>query len=97
MEQKPNSSGSIYDQLPPLCAKYPWLVAQNLEAEDDTKDQIFYSIHDSLSQYHCRIPELTGRRIQGCFHGWVILSNHPDNVIWSLWNPMTSNLINLPP
>ncbi|XP_076923084.1 uncharacterized protein LOC143585102 [Bidens hawaiensis] len=50
-------------------------------------------------QHHCqcRINELHGRRIRACFHGWVILSNHSDNVLWSLWNPLTSKLIPLPP
>ena len=85
------------DRLPPLSAKYPWVVAQNLEAEDDTDVQIFYNIHDPLCHYRCRIPELLGKRIRGCFYGWVILSKNPHDVMWSLWNPVTSKLINLPP
>ncbi|KAJ0958280.1 hypothetical protein HanPSC8_Chr01g0037191 [Helianthus annuus] len=96
MEQKRLSCGLVCDQLSTLSVKYPWLVAQNLE--DDTKDQIFYTMHDPLSRYRCQIPELFGRCIRGCFHGWVILSsNHPHNVMWSLWNPVTSKTICLPP
>ncbi|PWA64352.1 hypothetical protein CTI12_AA345240 [Artemisia annua] len=59
--------------------------------EDDpevTGDQFFYNIQDPLSCYHCRIPELLGKRIRGSFHGWLILSN---DKMWSLWNPVTSN------
>ncbi|XP_022037305.1 uncharacterized protein LOC110940052 [Helianthus annuus] len=28
-------------------------------------------MHDSLSLYRCQIPELFGRCIRGCFHGWL--------------------------
>ncbi|KAJ9568518.1 hypothetical protein OSB04_004484 [Centaurea solstitialis] len=70
---------------------YPWLVAHN----DDSGDQIFYNIHDPQSCYKCRIPELVGRRIQACFHGWFLLSNH-HHTHWFLWNP-NSTLIRLPP
>ncbi|KAJ9539768.1 hypothetical protein OSB04_026274 [Centaurea solstitialis] len=70
---------------------YPWLVAHN----DDSGDQIFYNIHDPHSCYTCRIPELVGKRIQACFHGWVILSDH-HRTHWFLWNP-NSTLICLPP
>ena len=86
--------------LPPLSPKQPWFVAQNLEDEaDDTQVDIFYNIHDPMSHYRCQIPELLGKRIRGCFHGcWAVLSsNHPRDVIWSLWNPITSKIINLPP
>ncbi|PWA86335.1 hypothetical protein CTI12_AA146440 [Artemisia annua] len=84
---------SACDQL--LSSKYPLLVSQNLEAAKDD-DQIIYTMHKPLSHFKCKIPELLGRRIRGCFHGWVVLSNHPYNVVWSLWNPITSNLIRLP-
>lgn len=96
MEQKQISCGPVYDRLPPLSAKYPWLVAQSLKSkeEEEMGDQLFFNIHDPASYYQCRIPELLGKRIHGSFHGWVILSNH---VLWSLWNPMTSKIINLPP
>nr|GEW42884.1 hypothetical protein [Tanacetum cinerariifolium] len=86
--------------LPALSPKQPWFVAQNLEGEgDDTQVDIFYNIHDPLSHYRCQIPELHGNRVRGCFHGcWVVLSsNHPRDVNWSLWNPVTSKIINLPP
>ncbi|GJV14796.1 hypothetical protein Tco_1360119 [Tanacetum coccineum] len=86
--------------LPPLSPKQPWFVAQNLEDEaDDTQVDIFYNIQDRVSHYRCQIPELHGKRIRGCFHGcWAVLSsNHPRDVIWSLWNPITSKIINLPP
>ncbi|GJY87788.1 putative RNA-directed DNA polymerase [Tanacetum coccineum] len=47
---------------------------------------------------NCRIPELVGRRIRGYYHGWLILSTgHPQNVMWFLWNPVTSEFISLPP
>ncbi|PWA86169.1 hypothetical protein CTI12_AA142720 [Artemisia annua] len=91
---------SCHSLVPPLSPKYPWFVAQNLEAEDDdTQGQIFYNLHDPMSHYRCQIPELLGKRIRGCFHGcWVLLSsNRPRDVMWSLWNPITSKIINLPP
>nr|GFC04895.1 hypothetical protein [Tanacetum cinerariifolium] len=52
-----------------------------------------------MSYYRCQIPELLGKSIRGCFHGcWAVLSsNHPRDVMWSLWNPFTSQIINLPP
>nr|GEU93608.1 hypothetical protein [Tanacetum cinerariifolium] len=86
--------------LPPLSPKQPWFVAQNLEGEgDDIQVDIFYNIHDPLSHYRCQIPELHRNRVRGCFHSrWVVFSsNHPRDVIWSLWNPITSKIINLPP
>ncbi|GJS53975.1 hypothetical protein Tco_0627337 [Tanacetum coccineum] len=82
------------DRFPPLSARYPWLISQNLE--DDNQDQYFYTIHDELPHYQCRIPELLGKLVQGCFHGWVVLSNHPQNNKWSLWNQVTSKMITLP-
>ncbi|GJV52473.1 Toll/interleukin-1 receptor domain-containing protein [Tanacetum coccineum] len=87
--------------VPPLNPKHSWCVAQNSEAKEDDNTQvhIFYSLHDPMSHYNCHIPELLGKRIQGCFHGcWAVLSsNHPRDVMWSLWNPFTSQIINLPP
>ncbi|PWA67922.1 hypothetical protein CTI12_AA313560 [Artemisia annua] len=80
--------------------KHPWFVSQKVEDEgDNTQFHIFYNIHDPMSHYRCQIPELLGKRIRGCFHGcWAVLSsNHPRDVIWSLWNPITSKIINLPP
>ncbi|PWA81719.1 hypothetical protein CTI12_AA185170 [Artemisia annua] len=98
MEQKRSSSDSVCDQLLPLCAKYPWFVAQNLQAEENSsRDQIFYTLHDPLTKYQCQIPEMMGRHIRGYYHGWVILSDHPENVMWSLWNPVTSKMIKFPP
>ncbi|PWA87067.1 hypothetical protein CTI12_AA135500 [Artemisia annua] len=93
MEKKQISSSSICDGLPPLSSRYQWFVAQNLEAGD----QIIFTMEKPMSHYRCRIPVLTGRRIRGCFHGWMILSSHPNIVMWSLWNPLTSKLISLPP
>ncbi|PWA65472.1 hypothetical protein CTI12_AA335500 [Artemisia annua] len=94
MEQKQIFSSSVYNQIPPLSANYQWFVAQNLDAEDEKEVQIFYNVHDPLRHYRCRIPELLGKYVRGCFYGWVILSDHPR---WSLWNPVTSKFINLPP
>ncbi|KAJ9550294.1 hypothetical protein OSB04_014339 [Centaurea solstitialis] len=69
--------------LPPLSVNYyPWLVA----FDHTNGDQIFYNIHDPLSCYRCRIPELVGKHIQACFHGWVVLSD-PQQTHWFLWNP----------
>ncbi|GKC91430.1 hypothetical protein Tco_1152079, partial [Tanacetum coccineum] len=91
------SSGLVCDRLSQLSSKYPWLISQCLEAKDhDTEDKFFCNIHGELPPYKCRIPQLLGTRIRGCFHGWVILSNHPHNVKWSLWNPVTSKTILLP-
>ncbi|GJZ73328.1 hypothetical protein Tco_0637474 [Tanacetum coccineum] len=85
------------DRFPPLSSKYPWLIAESIEDEKhNTQDQFFCTMHNELPYYRCRIPELLGKRIQGYFHGWVILSNHPYNNIWSLWNQVTSKIISLP-
>ncbi|GKE11301.1 hypothetical protein Tco_1414852, partial [Tanacetum coccineum] len=73
-----------------------WTIAQNLDTKDETEVQIFYSVHDPLRHYRCQIPELLGKHIRGCFYGWVIFFDHPHNVMWSLWNPITSKVINLP-
>ncbi|PWA63441.1 hypothetical protein CTI12_AA355820 [Artemisia annua] len=94
MDQKPVSCGGsgseVCYQLPPLSAKYPWLVAHG------TEDQTFYTVNDQLCRYRCQIPELIGRNIRGHFHGWVVLSNR-NNVMWSIWNPVTGKIIHLPP
>ncbi|PWA39502.1 hypothetical protein CTI12_AA572200 [Artemisia annua] len=94
MELKHNYGGSVCGTLLPLSGKYPWFVTQNLEVEKDSS--IFYTIHDPLIKYQCQIPELLGKHIRGYFHGWVILSCHPQNVMWSLWNPVTFKIIRLP-
>ncbi|GJV89881.1 hypothetical protein Tco_1533819 [Tanacetum coccineum] len=86
---------SVCDGFPPLSSKYPWLVAQSLD-DDEEHNLFFYTIHNDLPHYRCRIPELLGERIRGCFHGWMILSNHPYNNKWSLWNQETSKIIRLP-
>ncbi|GJR79983.1 cation/H+ exchanger, CPA1 family protein [Tanacetum coccineum] len=88
--KKQISCGSTYDRLPPHSqwAKYPWFVAQMQE------NQIFYTLHNPQLLYRCQIPELIGTQIRASFHGWVVLSKHPT---WFLWNPLTSNLIRLPP
>ncbi|PWA58987.1 hypothetical protein CTI12_AA395500 [Artemisia annua] len=84
------------DRFPPLSSKYPWLIAQNIQ-DDEKQDQFFFcTIDNDIPHYRCRIPELLGNRIEGFFHGWVILSNHPYNNIWSLWNHVTSKIIGLP-
>lgn len=84
------------DRFPPLSSKYPWLIAQNIH-DDENQDQFFFcTIDNELPHYRCRIPELLGKRIRGFFHDWVILSNHPYNNIWSLWNHVTSKIISLP-
>ncbi|KAI3719507.1 hypothetical protein L6452_20407 [Arctium lappa] len=96
MEQKKHIC--IRDELATLSSDYPWLVAHNLDPEeDDTGDQVFYRLHDPMSHYRCRIPQLVGRRIRGCFDGWMILSKrNPQDIEWSLWNPVISKLIPLP-
>ncbi|GKA99450.1 hypothetical protein Tco_0827387 [Tanacetum coccineum] len=97
MEQKRISVGSVFDKLPPLSTNFPWFVAQNLKAKKDDDyidNQIFYTLHNPEFHYRCQIPELFGRQIRACFHGWMILSNHP---MWFVWNPITSKLIRLPP
>ncbi|XP_076913361.1 uncharacterized protein LOC143571954 [Bidens hawaiensis] len=62
-------------------ARYQSFIVQNLESHNQCCESV------------------DGRRIRACFHGWVILSNrNSDNsVIWSLWNPITSKFICLPP
>ncbi|PWA34802.1 hypothetical protein CTI12_AA615680 [Artemisia annua] len=70
MEQKQSLHGvSVCHQLPPLSAKHPWFVAQNLGAdEDNSRDQYFYTLHEPLTKYQCQIPELLGRCIRGYYH-----------------------------
>ncbi|KAI3720032.1 hypothetical protein L6452_20939 [Arctium lappa] len=98
MEQKHICSSPICDRLTSLSANYPWLVAQTFEQEeaDVTSDQVFFTVNDPMSHYRCHIPELLGRHIRGCFHGWLILTNHPHGDKWSLWNPVASKFIRLP-
>ncbi|GKC66913.1 hypothetical protein Tco_1099511 [Tanacetum coccineum] len=98
MEQKQSSyGGSGCDHFLPLSAKYPWFVAQNLGAEEDSSgDQYIFTLHDPLTNYQCQIPELLGRRIRGYYHGWVILSDHLQHVIWSIWNTITYKMIHFP-
>ncbi|KAF5823378.1 hypothetical protein HanRHA438_Chr01g0038641 [Helianthus annuus] len=84
---------SCDQKLPLLSARHQWFIAQNLESHS----QILYTLGNQQNYYHCQINELRGRRIRACFHGWVILSDHHDTVLWSLWNPLTSKLIRLPP
>lgn len=90
--------------MPPL--QYSWLVSYDSESKEDT-DHIFFSTTGSPDfhqnqHYHCRIPELRGRDIRGCFYGWLLLSSYPLsptdlNVLeFSLWNPVTSTFILLP-
>ncbi|PWA90716.1 hypothetical protein CTI12_AA098050 [Artemisia annua] len=75
-----------------------YVTKENLGAdEDSSRDQYYYTLHDPLTKYQCQIPELLGRRFRGYYHGWVILSDHLQNVMWSLWNPVTSKMIHFPP
>ncbi|GKB18435.1 hypothetical protein Tco_0852358 [Tanacetum coccineum] len=67
------------------------------EEEDSCRDLIFYTLHDPPTIYQCQIPQLLGRRIRGYFHGWVILSKYPQDVMWCIWNPDTSKMIDFPP
>nr|XP_043609453.1 uncharacterized protein LOC122581309 isoform X2 [Erigeron canadensis] len=92
--KKQEVSSEYCDRFPRLSAKYPWFVVQNME--DDMDVHIFSTLQNPLFKYQCRIPDLIGRRIRGCFHGWLILCNHPHNNMWSLYNPSTSNVISLP-
>ncbi|XP_071716735.1 uncharacterized protein [Rutidosis leptorrhynchoides] len=96
-QQQEVSIGSTCDKFPHLSSKYPRFIAQNIEDEDVTGTEIFSTLHNPLIRYQCEIPEFNGRRIRGCFHGWLILSNHPHNDMWSLWNPMSLKIISLPP
>ncbi|PWA44234.1 hypothetical protein CTI12_AA531030 [Artemisia annua] len=70
-EQKQIFCSSVYDQIPPMSANHQWLVAQNLDAEDETEVQIFYNVDDPLRHYRCQIPELLGKDVRGCYYGWV--------------------------
>ncbi|PWA44327.1 hypothetical protein CTI12_AA527470 [Artemisia annua] len=91
------SKGSVCDRLPSLSSKYSWFISQSLQADEhNTRDLFFCTIHDELPHYRCQIPELLEKRVRGCSFGWVILSSHPLNNKWSLWNPLTSNIITLP-
>ncbi|MFS7908311.1 hypothetical protein Hanom_Chr01g00081661 [Helianthus anomalus] len=84
-----------------VCASiyHPWLADydQNLEEEEeDNRDHIIYTIRDPLSSHRFRLPPSHGRRVRGCFYGWVILSNPPHNDMLSLWNPVSCKIIRLP-
>ncbi|KAI3681742.1 hypothetical protein L6452_36546 [Arctium lappa] len=94
-----NFESQMDQQKNQITDEYPLLVAHNLDPEiDDTGDQIFYPLHDPMSHYRCRIPELVGRRIRATSHGWMILSkSNPQDIEWSFWNPVNSKLIHLPP
>ncbi|GLU14535.1 hypothetical protein SLE2022_310970 [Rubroshorea leprosula] len=76
-------------------------------SEDDEK-MGFSSIGD---EKHHRVrttrPELRGKEFQACYHGWFILLDKENQQRWSwsqcdqekrysLWNPLTSESINLP-
>ncbi|KAJ0810819.1 hypothetical protein HanPI659440_Chr01g0031201 [Helianthus annuus] len=82
-----------------VCASiyHPWLADydQNLE-EEDNRDHIIYTIRDPLSSHRFQLPPSHGRRVRGCFYGWVILSNPPHNDMLSLWNPVSCKIIHLP-
>ncbi|XP_071699093.1 uncharacterized protein [Rutidosis leptorrhynchoides] len=93
-----SSSLLLFDKLPPLSSskKYPWFIVENLEDEDDMCTEFFSTLHDSLLKFQIQIPELYRKRIRGCFYGWLIISNHPDNVMWSLWNPVSLKTVRLP-
>ncbi|XP_071719699.1 uncharacterized protein [Rutidosis leptorrhynchoides] len=98
-QQVSNGSASC-DKLPPFSSKYPWFIVQNFKETEDgtgTDTEFFSTLHDPLIKYKCQIPEFYGRRFRGCFHGWLILSDHPDNVLWSLWNPVTLKIVLFPP
>ena len=92
------SKGSVCDRLPPLSSKYSWFISQSLQADahHNTQDLFLCTIHHQLPHYRCQIPELLEKRVRGCSFGWVILSSHPLNNKWSLWNPVTSKIISLP-
>ncbi|XP_071719486.1 uncharacterized protein [Rutidosis leptorrhynchoides] len=98
-QQRQVSNGSAsFEKLPPFSSKYPWFIVENFKEEDDGIDTEFFStLHDPLIQYQSQIPEFHGKRIRGCFHGWLILSDHPHNVLCSLWNPVTLKIVRLPP
>ncbi|KAJ9539662.1 hypothetical protein OSB04_026168 [Centaurea solstitialis] len=75
----------------------PSLVTQN---QDHNGILNVYTIDQQPSKYRCRIPKLQhlgGVHVHDICHGWMILSNYPRFVMWSLWNPATSKLIRLPP
>ncbi|KAJ9539659.1 hypothetical protein OSB04_026165 [Centaurea solstitialis] len=75
----------------------PSLVTQNMDHNGILN---VYTIGEQPSNYRCRIPELKhlgAVYVHGFCHGWMILSNYPKFVMWSLWNPATSKLIRLPP
>ncbi|MFS7908838.1 hypothetical protein Hanom_Chr01g00087791 [Helianthus anomalus] len=93
MEQK-HICASICDCLPTLSENHPWLVDDH-NLEDDNRDHIIYTTRYPPSQHMYRIPSFLGRNIKGCFYGWLVLSIHPHNDMWSLWNPKTSKTISL--
>ncbi|XP_071686338.1 uncharacterized protein [Rutidosis leptorrhynchoides] len=84
-------------KLPPLSSKYPWFIVQNLKDKHGIKTEFLSTLHDPLIKYECQIPEFYGRCILGYFHGWFIISDYTHNVMWFLWNPVTSKIVCLPP
>lgn len=74
----------------------PWLV----NSKDGTDQYLFRSIQQPEQCYALQFPQLVGQEIQGCFHGWLILFKLPydtNPLYFSLWNPITKELIRLPP
>ncbi|XP_071719361.1 uncharacterized protein [Rutidosis leptorrhynchoides] len=106
------------DPLTLISTKCPWLITRNIEAEAESdqmnqgEESLCIVNDDEQVRFECRIPEIVGRRIRGCYHGWIILSkkqhhnnnsssssnyNYKNVMMWSLWNPVTSKFIRLPP
>ncbi|XP_071738241.1 uncharacterized protein [Rutidosis leptorrhynchoides] len=96
-QQKVSINSASCEKLPSFSSKYPWFILQNLKDDNNIDTEFFSTLHDPLITYQSQIPEFYGKRIRGCFHGWLILSDHPDNVLWSLWNPVTLKFVLFPP
>ncbi|XP_021754963.1 uncharacterized protein LOC110720265 [Chenopodium quinoa] len=92
--------------LPPA-ERSPYLVytLRNVCGDDDDDEskptQTFCTIDEgndvSDYSYIKSIPQLRGKFICASCHGWLILGDFVDKFLYYLWNPLTLELIALPP
>ncbi|KAF5729531.1 hypothetical protein HS088_TW21G01698 [Tripterygium wilfordii] len=79
-----------YSIPPPL--PYPWIISR---LEDGTGDFIFRTTTPPYESRRTSSPDLGDKEVRNCCYGWLIFSDRNYDV--SLWNPLTSELIHLPP
>ncbi|KAJ3699545.1 hypothetical protein LUZ61_003250 [Rhynchospora tenuis] len=86
--------------LPP---QSPWLILPRIKEGFDPRIRGGFDCSDELNFYdpfrfkthRFRLPYLSGKRICGCSHGWLVLE-HDSRPGVSLFNPITQSSIDLP-